>query len=161
MRPDEARMMTGLRAALLPPDTLQLPAGSAYLLDTRGQIARVAIPQMTPSDLVHVGGRLGSEAPTNEGSCDRVFGFRAAAARAVGTHTEPTRNPAEPSPDAEPLTSAEKARILVLFYDEGLDPPEIVRRHWPDLSKGRATQERSRQVWAVIRQARGVALARA
>ena len=68
MRPDEARMMTGLRASALPADTLQLPPGVAYLLDTRGQLTRVQIPYTTPADIEAVGRRLAGTSGPGQGN---------------------------------------------------------------------------------------------
>jgi hypothetical protein len=149
MRPDEARMMTGLRSGMMPQDTLSLQPGQSYLLNTYGQLVRVTIPKMTPADLVAIGRCLGSE---------RVpMGFRPPVkehdGNPAGTQVEPNGNAAELAPGAETITPAERARILALFFDEGLDTAEIIRRLWPELSRGRATQERSRVVLAVIRQA--------
>lgn len=64
LRPAQARMLTGMTANDLPGDLLQLPAGTAYLLDTSGDIRRVTIPQMTPADVERVAGLLTDSAPT-------------------------------------------------------------------------------------------------
>jgi len=59
MRRQEASMMTGLPAdGGLPDDTLNLPPGVCYLLDTRGVCRKVVIPTMTPADVARVGAML-------------------------------------------------------------------------------------------------------
>ena len=63
LRPAQARYLTGLAAADLPSDLLELPAGEAYLLDTAGDMRRVTIPQMTPADVEQVAGLLDGAAP--------------------------------------------------------------------------------------------------
>jgi hypothetical protein len=64
LRPRQAGMLTGLTAADLPKDLLELPPGTCYLMSTSGEIRRVSIPQCTSDDLVHVAGLLSDHAPT-------------------------------------------------------------------------------------------------
>jgi hypothetical protein len=112
LRPSQVRMLTGLTAADLPDDVLQLPDGTAYLIDTRGQMQRVAIPRMVNSDVARVAGLLEDNHPVM--------------ARAV---------PGEPgcAPDAEP-TRKERAEPGSPGTDavRGLDDDaliaELVRR---------------------------------
>lgn len=49
MRPDEARMLSGLRAVALPTDTLELAPGEAYVAGIEGALARVRVPQLQAS----------------------------------------------------------------------------------------------------------------
>jgi hypothetical protein len=57
-------MLTGLTAADLPKDLLELPPGTCYLMSTNGEMRRVSIPKCTSDDLVHVAGLLSDHAPT-------------------------------------------------------------------------------------------------
>ena len=52
--------------------------------------------------------------------------------------------------DSVKTLSPEAARIMGLFL-AGKDAGAIVRELWPDVREGRASQERNRQVQAVIR----------
>ena len=71
-------MLTGLRAEMLPRDTLQLPPGHAYLLDTYGRITRICVPRMSMASMQRVGERLqGTSNPTSNGtSNERRMGFQ-------------------------------------------------------------------------------------
>jgi len=158
MRPDEARMMTGLRASALPADTLQLPPGTAYLLDTRGTLTRVHIPFITPADLREVGERLrarGSEEAEDGRKPSTYFGFQPAQRKPAGNPPETTgkANPesTETPSGRDEATTPETARILALFYEERASVAEIVKRLWPEAASGRAYNERRAYVEGVIR----------
>ncbi len=62
MRPDVARMITGLPSRDIP-DVLRLQPGEAYLLRTSGELARIRIPNTTSHDLEHIGARLSGATP--------------------------------------------------------------------------------------------------
>jgi len=53
-RPAQARYLTGMTAADLPGDLLELPAGTCYLLNTAGEFRKVTIPQMGAADMGRV-----------------------------------------------------------------------------------------------------------
>ena len=153
MRPDEARMLTGLRAAQLPQDVLSLPPGACYLLDTRGQLRRVQIPHCTPLDIERVGGLLGtaqpSKVPSKVPSSDRPFGF--ATRQPEGSRKAATQG-TEGRPGVAEL-SADVARIRALFV-AGKSIPEIVKEIWKiDSNAGRAYIEKRAAVEQALRAA--------
>ena len=153
MRPDEARMLTGLRAAQLPQDVLSLPPGACYLLDTRGQLRRVQIPHCTPADMVRVGellrGAEPSKVPSTMPSTDRPFGF---AARQPEGSRKATPQGTEGRPGVAEL-SADVARIRALFV-AGKSRPEIVKEIWKlDSNAGRSYIEKRTEVERAIRAA--------
>lgn len=156
MRPDEARMLTGLRAAQLPPDVLQLEPGECYLLDTRGQLRKVRIPHCAPADVERVAAQLGGyQVATTMATTARPFGFRPNADRKpVGSQMVAT---------AEQATSAsvspEAARAAQLFMS-GLDPAEIVLQlRNIRSSEGRRYQVALAEVLELIRQGIGTGAA--
>jgi len=135
MRPDDARMMTGLRAGMLPENTLQLQPGQAYLLNTYGQLVKVTIPQMTGADLANVGRRLGSD----RGSTDRPFGFvprRAEPGVELGVEPGP-KLPSSTHQEAVKPRSAKVEQVRRLLMEKcGTD--EIIKRVWGVEGRGRA-----------------------
>lgn len=64
IRPAQARMLTGLPADALPNDLYRLPKGHFYLLDTSGELRRVAAPRMSAQAVAQVAGLLTDAAPT-------------------------------------------------------------------------------------------------
>lgn len=58
MRPEDARMLTGLRAESLPKDMLQLAPGECYVQTTAGDFTRVRMPLMEEADVVQVAAYL-------------------------------------------------------------------------------------------------------
>ena len=154
-RKDEARMQLGL-GPLTPADTITLPPGTAYLLDTRGQLQRVTIPRMTPADLGRVGQLLGGRAPALEAEISRPFGFhptaREDAGRPAGNHREIKAESSAAALGRDTLPP-EDARVITLFLG-GMDIPAIVRAVY-GVSGGRAYQERAAHVQAVLRRAFG------
>lgn len=85
LRPDEARMLTGLPAGVLPRDTMGLAPGESYLVDTSGVLRRVYTPRLMTADIDECGRRLGGPhapapravaASVAEGA--RAFGFAGA-----------------------------------------------------------------------------------
>ena len=151
MRPDEARMLTGLRAAQLPPDVLQLEPGECYLLDTRGQLRKVRIPFCTPADLERVGAMLGGKA--SGAAVKPAFGFRPAGAARNPTETQmkPGFESRETSPASAGGLDPQSARILALFA-QGLSVGEIVKAIWGEISGPKYNQARA-TVEQAIRQA--------
>ena len=151
MRPDEARMLTGLRAAQLPPDVLQLEPGECYLLDTRGQLRKVRIPFCTPADLERVGAMLGGKA--SGAAVKPAFGFRPAGAarNPAETQMKPGFESRETSPASAGGLDPQSARILALFA-QGLSVGEIVKAIWGEISGPKYNQARA-TVEQAIRQA--------
>lgn len=153
MRGDELRMMTGMRAAALPGDPLELQPGQAYLFDTRGNVRRVATPLMNESDLARVaamlGGGVASGAPSAAASAPRALGFRVAAreatmeatAEAIGGSSLPARQ------DAAEWT-AEELRILAALR-EGKTTGEIAEE-LAGSKGGRAYKDAAARVAAVV-----------
>lgn len=142
LRPAQARYLSGLSADSLPGDVLELQPGRAYLLTTRGELRRVAIPQMVESDVVKVAGLLSDQAPT----MPRI-GPRETNGKPHGNQPESNGS----APGSTIVLSAESARILALFQ-EGGDIPSIVKDVY-GVASGRTYTERSKDVQAVIRQA--------
>jgi hypothetical protein len=136
LRPAQARMLTGLTAADLPSDLLELPSGQAYLLDTSGDMRRVTIPAMAPGDLDRVAQLLGSTAAPHEGQPTtrpttpaRPLGFRVPAAEAEsaaasGAAPAAPIAPLRALPNAEQWTP-EEAQIVALLA-AGKGPREVV-----------------------------------
>jgi len=60
MRPEDARMLTGLRAEQLPKDMLQLAPGECYVQTTAGDFTRVVMPRMSDTDVAAFAARLTS-----------------------------------------------------------------------------------------------------
>lgn len=145
-RPEEARMLTGLRAASLPGDTLTLQPGEAYLLDTRGSLTRVRIPMMSSDDLASVGAWLSNGHETSF----QPMGFRPAVKPAKKPDETQERNP-EKLITQPNIAAPETMRILSLFQ-EGKSIGEIVRAVFGDVSGPRYNKLRD-QVEAQIRQA--------
>lgn len=147
MRADEARMMTGLRAGMLPEDTLQLQPGECYLLNTHGQLVKVRIPQMTSADLANVGRRLGA---TSDPTSERGMGFRPP--RRPEGATEGANSKATSSPPGRAETmDAEAARALALIR-AGKGLAEVIKELY-GVSGGRLYQEKTAWLMEVIRQA--------
>lgn len=128
LRPAQARMLTGLTAADLPGDLISLPAGSAYLLSTAGDLRPVIIPHMTPADIVRV------------------------AQLADGT---PNGSPMDAKVEqaSRSLIRPEAAHALQLFR-EGLDLPQIVKElRGVESSGGRRYQDAAREIQRLLREA--------
>jgi hypothetical protein len=64
LRPAQARHLTGLTAADLPKDLLELPPGTSYLMSNSGEMRRVSIPKCSGDDLATVAGLLSDDQPT-------------------------------------------------------------------------------------------------
>lgn len=139
MRPDEARMLTGLRAAQLPNDVLQLEPGECYLLDTRGTLRKVRIPFCTPADLARVGALLGGKNPVSSSTDTRPFGFQPAVQK---TQMKPGFESRESSLGSPATLDAQSARILALFA-QGMSVGEIVKAIWGEISGPKYNQARA------------------
>lgn len=160
LRPAQARMLTGLTAADLPGDLIELPPGCAYLLDTAGDLRKVVIPQMNPADLARVAALLGGASPPGAPSpaptVDRPFGFRAPSAglRGEGATEGATEGadaaPLRPHQDAEKLTAEEAA--IVAAFRAGKSPNQIAAE-LAGSAGGDAYRKAAARVSAAIRKA--------
>lgn len=142
LRPAQARYLTGLTAAELPKDLLELPAGTSYLLSTRGELSRVATPRMQTTDVQHVATLLlTDDAPTMprvtpEGSQE-----------GASDETAPT------APESGKPLSAEAARVQALFL-EGYDLAKIVYQvRGVRSNEGKRYQKALEEVTALLREA--------
>lgn len=128
-RREEARYQLGL-GSLTPADVMQLAPGHAYLLDTRGNLQRVAIPRMTAADLVEVGRRLQA---TDVATTVQPFGFRApaktpatvASCKPDGSQMVANENQATTALGRDEMPTAEAIHAARLFF-AGDDPATIV-----------------------------------
>lgn len=154
LRPDEVRMLTGLRAASLPDDTLTLPPGSAYLMTTAGELRKVVIPVMTEADVSALGMQATQPAAPNGAPPPRPFGFRPSPAEAAG---KPAGRAIETKPEStftaspRPTLDPEAARVVSLFL-AGKTIPEIITEVY-NVSAGRAYQEKRALVERILRDA--------
>ncbi|MDW8214370.1 MAG: hypothetical protein RMJ55_12495 [Roseiflexaceae bacterium] len=156
-RLQEARMLTGLPASVLPPDVLTLPPGHAYLVTTAGDIRRIVMPRTTADDIA----ALGAQATPAPGETSR-----AATAPVITLSPGASETPAGRQRDAYTSVasktsgrggglSPEEARIAALFVS-GKSIPEIVMEVYHISSTGgRAYQSRRTEVEAAIRKALG------
>jgi len=146
LRPDEARMLTGLPAGVLPNDTMGLAPGESYLIDTRGALRRVITPHLTVDDIAEVGRRLGGpHAPAPNAVAASLadgaglpFGFRPnAASGSPLARSEPPSEPrSEPggSPHQKAL-SPQAARVLSCMAQKK-STNQIIAEVWGVESKG-------------------------
>ena len=156
MRADEARMMTGLRAGALPADTLQLPPGSCYLVDTVGSLTRLDIPYTTARDMQTVGAML--QAPTPAASGRFMGGFQAGSdARTIHrleTGNKPGGETGNSAVGCAELLDPQAAQILGLFYESGYSIGGIVKELWPKAESGTPYNQKREYVEQVLRNAR-------
>jgi hypothetical protein len=138
LRRDEARMLTGMGTST-PKDTLELQPGEAYLVDTRGKLDRVRVPQVLSSDMATVERLLADKLVDRSTVC-----------MPVGSQLVATDVMADSS-----LQSAETARIYKMFLD-GVDPSGIVFEVFGVRSnQGRKYQNALTDVLSHIRAAAG------
>lgn len=120
-RADEARMQTGLRGGALPDDTMQLQPGQSYLVDTKGNVRKVATPRMGAADLDRVADLLGAAAdrPAERGQAPgqpgRIIAFPAASRPGPGPAPAPTDESAASASGRAAPPDAETARLLARF----------------------------------------------
>lgn len=152
LRPAQARMLTGFTAADLPGDLLELPAGSAYLLSTAGELRPVIIPRMAPGDIARVA-QLAGSVPGDQAST------QASTKRQIGFHIPESRKPDGSLTEAcntqasRASLSAEALRVLELFQ-RGLDIVAIVKEIYGiEASSGRKYQDAARDVQRLLREA--------
>lgn len=125
LRPNQARYLSGLPASELPRDLLDLPAGTAYLMATSGNLDRVTIPRCTEEDI-------------------RVIGQM----KRVGSGREMDGKPGDtPLPSSSP-PSLHEQRILALAR-AATPISQIVQEVW-GVRGGGKYQERAAEVMRVI-----------
>jgi hypothetical protein len=140
-RPDEARYQLGLGAGQLPLDIRLLPDATGYLLDVRGNLSKIVIPQMTAADLVRVGQMI----PQTGNAAGQAFGFAPATkpatfampaatpivASVAGNRPESSQNvagtnAATSASGTATALSADAVRAASLFV-AGSSPAEVVK----------------------------------
>lgn len=109
LRPAQARYLTGLTASELPKDLLDLPAGTGYLLNTRGELTRITMPEAAPQDVQRIAGLLPCDVPTmtipasENGTCE-----------ATEPYLEVGTKPGFPPVESDKPLSAQEQHILAL-----------------------------------------------
>ena len=150
-------MLTGLRASVMPADTLQLRPGTAYLLNTYGELQRVVIPMMTQAAMHAAGERLTTDKATPMTTEARPMGFQPP----PRSHSVVIESPSNSHSAADDYTasqspivnSAEAVRVVALFL-EGNDAAAIVTELTGMRSKdGKRYMEKLGEVQAIIRDA--------
>jgi hypothetical protein len=164
LRPDEARMLTGLPAGVLPNDTMGLAPGESYLVDTRGQLRRVVTPHLTVDNLADIGRRLGGpHAPVPNAiavsladGASLPFGFRPAPAMPSARPAEDNgkasgnQTGAMPSTAAASLGSETEIALILALFKQGKSIGEIVAEAYGSVG-GRKYNELRDKVEAIIR----------
>jgi hypothetical protein len=158
MRADEARMMTGLRGAAVPDDTIGLAPGECYLLDTYGDCRKVVIPQMTPHDITRIGELLsaqnkppiGYRLPPTAPLPSLTPAASIEAARRSGGEAAHGRAASTASGSATSRTP-EQARALALFQG-GMGQKEAIKAVW-NVDGGTRYQKLAAELNDLIRQA--------
>jgi hypothetical protein len=152
-RADEARMQTGLRGSALPDDTMQLQPGQSYLVDTRGNVRKVATPAMSTSDLVRVSLLLA--APSDAPAESRPMGFRPARGEGAneGANEGAAGEPLRAHHSAVTLT-AEELRIVALFLG-GKTPSDLAAELAGGKKSGDAYKQAALRVAEILRRALG------
>jgi hypothetical protein len=148
LRSSQARLLSGLTAAELPRDLLELPAGSAYLLSTSGTLRGVTIPQIGPGDIARVAALATSKATSKNSS----IGFKPQRSE-VGTEVGMEVGSSSPLPghsDAQKWAPEELA--VLAAFKAGKMPGEIAEE-LAGGKGGRRYQEEARRVADIIRRA--------
>jgi hypothetical protein len=144
-RPDEARVLTGLRGDAIPADVLQLPAGAAYVVSpTVDGVRRVRVPRVEPDEVARLLPRSAST-PASD-SLPGCFPNPEASALEV------VRKRPGSGPGSAP-GSGREAEILALFR-QGQSLGQIATL-LAGQRGGRPWQEAREQVESVIRRAVG------
>ena len=150
------RMKRAQARLLLPTEEAEqverLEIGRAVLWRTSGATSTIAIPNTTAGDVARVAALLTSAGLPREPLGGPMDAGGKSDRRSSGSLTDSQPIVTSSASERASAPSAVDARILSLFAD-GNDAAEIVRQLWPDTKPGRATQERSAQVQATIRQA--------
>jgi hypothetical protein len=167
LRPAQARMLSGITAAELPPDLLSLPAGCAYFLDTSGELRKVIIPEMRPADVGQIAGLLGDGSGYQAGYHQATGDADQATDRRVirppaeawrkpdGSLTEAYDDQATTASGSGGSPTAEAQRAAALFL-AGSDLASIVYElRGVKSSEGRRYQAALADVQALIRSALG------
>ena len=151
-RPAQARYLTGMTAADLPSDLLELPSGTAYLLDTSGDFRRVTIPHMAAGDVARVAQLLNAQvAPASSPpTVAPPFGFRPVGT-SVGATVGAAQAPLRPHQDAAQL-SPEEAGIVAGFL-AGKSPSDLAAELAGGMKAGDAYARAARKVAEALRRA--------
>jgi hypothetical protein len=165
-RPDEARYQLGLGAGQLPLDIRLLPDACGYLLDVRGNLTKIVVPQMTAADLANVGQMIASPANA-QGS---PFGFAPASRplQAIAAHAsseaEPKRNRSGNEAGNDAASTApgrgvpavmmppEAARVYAAWQD-GRDVTDLAKEANGGKATGAGYQQKLREINDLLRQA--------
>jgi hypothetical protein len=142
LRPEQAKMLTGLFADDLPRDILELPPGTSYLMSNAGELRKVRVPMCTAADLQSVARLLGNapESPVAKPECGQLVAVERAAYCPPQPATAPT---------------AEQQRVLSLFLS-GMSPAQIVHElHGVKSSQGSKYQRALNGVLDVLRSSMG------
>lgn len=155
-RPDEARYQLGLKSAQLPDDIRNLPDATAYLLNVKGELIKVIIPQMTPADIARVGELI--DVPARSPA---KFGFTLPTApltplvancKPDGSQMVASDNQATTASQTAKVASPEAARAASLFLS-GKSPAEITAElRGVKSNQGRAYQTALNEITELIRQ---------
>lgn len=150
LRPAQARYLSGLTASSLPDDVMELQPGRAYLLSTRGELRRVAIPQMVEGDVQRVAGLLTADAPTMERlqSAEKGADYMPESSQKVA---DIIRLPS--AVESQTTANAEATRAAALFLD-GKSITEIVKElRGVSSNQGARYQAALAEVQALMREA--------
>ena len=152
MRPEDARMLTGMRADQLPRDTLQLAPGECYVLDTSGDFTRVVTPRLTDADVAAFAALLTRSATSSRPVPDQ---FPTSSTGSIGTgHTHQFRISSATSSDDEhagqdandPQYAEVRAWVL-----EGVSYAQIKARLVGEhVKRGRASQDADQRLTAIL-----------
>lgn len=124
MRPDEARMLSGLRGEAVPDDTLALPPGEAYVVGVDDGIVRARVPALGAPHAVPM------------------------PSRAVPEPSEP--GVTAPRSTAGALADDNRTAQILQLAARGAEIREIVQIVYGIEKTGRAYTAAAREVWAAV-----------
>lgn len=136
-RASEARMLTGMTAADLPGDTLQLAPGQFYLLDTRGDLTKVTAPRIAVDDVQRVAGLLVDNHTTLEHLINEPINDPSTGHQSKDMAAQSTK----------PLTHQEALILSLVRQRKGM--AEIVKAVW-GADGGPKYKERAAEVMRII-----------
>jgi len=152
MRPEDARMLTGLRAEHLPKDMLQLAPGECYVQTTAGDFTRVQMPRMSDgdADAVQVATLLAASRPTSRPASGAASeGLPASGYRLPGGNAEDAGKPLDGAASGanDPLYGEVRALLI-----QGQTMSEIRDRiaGEPVKGGGRAFQAANARLTAIL-----------
>jgi len=135
-RPEEARVLTGLRGEAVPADVLNLPPGVAYVVGTPEGVRRVRVPRVEPEEVVGLLRASSDPRPTR-----------------VRIRDEGAMTPGLDAPRTRSGRASDAAPEVLALFRQGRGIAEIVGAVYGVRPGGRAYQEAKEQVEAVIRRA--------